>query len=72
MAYKWILNGCEMEYITKPKPIHYQSISIPRTIEKHDQEIYRESQSYGMKKSPKNKTQVAIKNAKSRCLISWS
>ena len=42
MAYKWILNGCEMEYITKPKPIHYQSISIPRTIEKHDQEIYRE------------------------------
>ena len=25
MAYKWILNGCEMTYLSEPKPIHNQS-----------------------------------------------
>jgi len=34
MAYKWILNGCEIEYLSKPKPIHNQSNTKHKIISK--------------------------------------
>jgi len=35
MAYKWILNGCKIRYLSKPKPIQNQSNTIHKIIRKH-------------------------------------
>jgi len=35
MAYKWILNGCEIRYLSKPKPIQNQSNTVHKIINKH-------------------------------------
>ena len=34
MAYKWKLNGCEIRYLSKPKPIQYQSNTNHKIISK--------------------------------------
>ena len=39
MAYKWRLNGYEMEYLSKPKPNHYDTITILRSEEKQEHEM---------------------------------
>ena len=35
MAYKWILNGCEIRYLSKPKPMQNQSNTEHKIISKH-------------------------------------
>jgi|GEM_PF-2914451 len=37
MAYKWILNGREIRYLSEPKPIHNQSNTKHKIISKQYQ-----------------------------------
>jgi len=37
MAYKWILNGCEMEYLSEPLPNHIYTITIHWREEEQEQ-----------------------------------